>query len=537
MFCISKLMSNERMFKRVRIKYNIVDENDGGVTMNFSVELNEARQVETDVFVFALAKDEALSYSCYVELNQALDGQLELFLKDETVSRGRKETHLIPTFGKAGAKYVMFVGLGDRQEVRMAEVKEIIARVTREVNKKKLHKVTYCFDSFLTEAYAEQELAHALAEATVLASYQFDHYKTGKKDQHTLDAVTVKLCQSNAEDVQMGLETGRIFAEGTCLARDLVNTPGNKMTPSILAAKAEEIGERHGMEVSILERAEMEELGMGALLAVAQGSDEPPKMIVIKYQGRDEWDDVLALVGKGLTFDTGGISLKPAAKMHEMKMDMGGGAAVLGAMEIIGRIKPKTNVLAVIPSTENMPSGKALKPGDVITSLSGKTIEVRNTDAEGRLILADGITYAKQLGANYIVDVATLTGAVIVALADISTGAVTNDEDFMIDVLEASEETGEWIWRLPSYEPYKEKVRSSDVADLNNSPGREGGSITAGLFLGEFAEDTPWVHLDIAGTAWSAKGNDLTPQGGTGVIARTLATLASQRAEDEAADQ
>lgn len=465
-------------------------------------------------------------------LIRRLTDSLEQFLQDESISRKRKETHLIPTFQKVGAKYVLFVGLGDKREVKLPEIKEVIARVTKEAKKKQLQTITYCFDSFRTEAYTDQELAHALAEATVLADYQFDHYKTDKKENAVLEQVTVKLCQADAGDVQAGLQTGQIYGEGTCLARDLVNTPGNKLTPTLLAARAQEIGERHGMEVSILSREEMEERGMGALLAVAQGSAEPPKMIVLKYRGKDEWDDVLALVGKGLTFDSGGISLKPAANMYEMKMDMGGSAAVLGAMEIIGRLKPKTNVLAVIPSTENMPGGKALKPGDVITSLSGKTIEVRNTDAEGRLILADGITYAKQLGANRIVDVATLTGAIIVALGDITTGAVTNDEDFMIDVLEASEDTGEWIWRLPNYKPYKEKVKSSDVADLNNAPGRDAGSITAGLFLGEFAEETPWVHLDIAGTAWSAKANDLTPQGGTGIIARTLATLALNRAED-----
>ncbi|WP_369345659.1 leucyl aminopeptidase [Caldalkalibacillus mannanilyticus] len=309
------------------------------------------------------------------------------------------------------------------------------------------------------------------------------------------------------------------------LARDLVNVPANLLTPTKLAEKALEIAEAHQLECHILDREEMEKLGMGALLAVAQGSEEPPKMIVLKYQGLDKWENVLSFVGKGITFDTGGISLKTPANMDEMKGDMGGSATVLGVMEVVGRLKPKCNVLAVIPSTENMPSGKALKPGDVITSMSGKTIEVKNTDAEGRLILADGVTYAKQLGANYIVDVATLTGAVLIALGDCTTGAVTNHEDFMIEVLESAEEASEWVWRLPNYPAYKEMVKSSAVADLNNAPGRLAGSITAGLFIGEFAEETPWVHLDIAGTAWSGKENDLCRKGGTGAMVRTLSTL------------
>jgi leucyl aminopeptidase len=270
---------------------------------------------------------------------------------------------------------------------------------------------------------------------------------------------------------------------------------------------------------------------MGAFLAVNQGSVERPKMIVLKYQGKDKWEDVIGLVGKGISYDTGGYSLKPRDGMVGMKTDMGGAATVLGAMEVIGQLRPEKNVLCVIPSTDNMVSGNAFKPDDVITAMSGKTIEVLNTDAEGRLVLADAITYAKQLGADQLVDVATLTGGVLVALGDQVTGAVTNNEELYEEVVQASYETGELVWLLPSYDHFKEKIRKSDVADINNSPGRLGHAIFGGLFIGEFVEDTPWVHLDIAGTSTTKSPTDLGPKGATGAMVRTLATLVDRLSE------
>ncbi|MDQ0340963.1 leucyl aminopeptidase [Caldalkalibacillus uzonensis] len=499
--------------------------------MKFTVEQNKGTEIVTDLFVIGLFKGDSQPGGCFADMDQALDGVLSRFLEEEW-TQGSKKAEVIYTLGQLPAKRVMVVNGGEKDEFDLSKARELFGYVTKEALKLKVKKVTYCLSSFASHDDEEQaSLAHALAEASVLASYRFDTYKTREEDaQPSVEHVSVCVLEGR-EEVEQGLKTGQIYAEGTCMARDLVNTPGNYLTPSKLAEKAVEIASKHGFEYDILDRDQMEELGMGALLAVAQGSDQPPKMIVIKYQGKEKWEDVLAFVGKGLTFDTGGISLKPSKDMHEMKMDMGGAAAVLGAMEVIGRLKPKCNVLAVIPSTENMPSGRALKPGDVITSYDGKTIEVRNTDAEGRLILADGIAYAKTLGADYIVDLATLTGAILIALGDCTTGAVSNDEELMIDVLEAATEAGELVWRLPSYEPYKKMVRSSDVADLNNAPGRLAGSITAGLFLGEFAGDTPWVHLDIAGTAWSSREDELTRKGGTGVMVRTLATLAERFAE------
>jgi leucyl aminopeptidase len=497
--------------------------------MNFKIDTSNIVEANTDLLVFGFFKEQEFSGGCFKKVDEAFNGGLSLLVREEQIVGKYKEIQVVHTFGKVKAKKLLFVGLGEEKEFTPDKAREIAGRVTRDALKIKATSVSYCLESFVGEAVALDELAHVISEASVLSAYSFDNYKTNKKEETKLEMVALVVAETG-EELEQALQSGQAYGEGTCVARNLVNTPGNLLTPTILAQKAVDIAQRHGMEHSILDRAEMEKLGMGALLAVAQGSEEPPKMIVIKYQGQKNWDNVLGFVGKGLTFDTGGISLKPAPNMDEMKMDMGGSAAVLGAMETVGRLKPECNILAVIPSTENMPSGKALKPGDVITSLSGKTIEVKNTDAEGRLILADGITYAKQLGANYIVDLATLTGAVLIALGDCTTGAVTNNEDLMIEVLESAHETGELMWRLPNFDPYKEMLKTSEVADLNNAPGRLAGSITAGLFLGEFAEDTPWVHLDIAGTAWTGKGNDLTTKGGTGVMVRTLSALAHRHA-------
>lgn len=496
--------------------------------MNVFIEQEKGRQVKSDLFVFGFFEENDVPGGCFLEVDQELDGMLTQMVQNKQISATYKEIQSIQTWGKLPAQKIALIGLGKQAELTFERAREIFGFVIKEANRHKAMTVSFCFGSFLGQQSEPKEMAHALAEASVLASYSLTHYKTYTRSiEEAVERVSICLMADDKDkEIETALQVGQTYGEATCLARDLVNMPGNLLTPSILAEKAVQIALENGFEHTILDRKEMEKKGMGALLAVAQGGEEPPKMIVLKYQGTDQWENVLGFVGKGLTFDSGGISLKPAQKLDEMKMDMGGSATVLGAMQIIGRLRPACNVLAVIPATENMPGGQALKPGDVITSYSGKTIEVKNTDAEGRLILADGITYAKELGADYIVDVATLTGAVEVALGNCTTGAITNDENFMIDLLESAQEAGELLWRLPDFEPYKKMVKSSEVADLNNAPGRPAGCITAGLFLGEFAEDTPWVHLDIAGTAWTDQKDELTAKGGTGVMVRTLAKLA-----------
>jgi len=459
------------------------------------------------------------------EINDRFSNHISTLLKDGDVSAKKKNISIVHTLGQIGPKRLIIVGLGKEKQLTFANLQEVLGKVFKTLHKKKFKQLSVAIDTLTPEHLDVSDVAHALSEALTLSTYELQTYKLKKNESdHEIEHVTV-YTSSSKEEVNAALMVGRVFGQATNSARTLVNTPGNLLTASKLADYAKDLAEKYNFEYEILEKEDMERLGMGALLAVNQGSKEKPKMIVLKYKGKEEWKDVLGLVGKGITFDTGGYSLKTKDGIVGMKTDMGGAAAVLGAMEIIGELKPDQNVVAVIPSTDNMISGEAFKPDDVITSMSGKTIEVLNTDAEGRLVLADAITYAKHHGAEYLVDVATLTGGVIIALGSDKTGAMTNNEDFFEQVLEASLESGEMIWRLPITEKDKEKVRSSKLADLNNSPTREGHAIMGGAFIGEFAEDTPWVHLDIAGTSITRNEHDLGPSGATGVMTRTLALL------------
>lgn len=461
-------------------------------------------------------------------LDSVFNGELTELVKSGDISAKLKSVKVIHSLGNASVKRFIFIGLGKEKEITFESIREAFGRAFQQAKKLRIDSLSVALDTFTTENISSEDAAHALSEAFMMATYEFPGYKQKSNEPEVKIEELNVYTDKEQDEVKAALQVGKAYGAGTNSARTLVNTPGNMLTATDMANYAAELAKRFDFEIEILEKADMEKLGMGAFLAVNKGSAEPPKMIVLKYQGRDEWTDVLGFVGKGITFDTGGYSLKPKDGIVGMKMDMGGAAAVLGAMEVIGTLRPEQNVVAVIPSTDNMVSGEAFKPDDVITSLSGKTIEVLNTDAEGRLVLADAVTYAKQHGANYLVDVATLTGGVIVALGVDKTGALTNNEALFEEVLEASYEAGEFIWRLPYTEKDKERVRGSKIADLNNSPGREGHAIMGGAFIGEFAEDTPWVHLDIAGTATAKSSHDLGPAGATGVMARTLALLAER---------
>ncbi|MBA3246966.1 MAG: leucyl aminopeptidase, partial [Pyrinomonadaceae bacterium] len=336
-------------------------------------------------------------------------------------------------------------------------------------------------------------------------------------------------------------ERGRIIGESVNFTRDLANEPGAYMTPTNMAERAQEIATQFGLEIDVLEREEMEREGMGSLLSVARGSEEPPKLIILKYtpeggaKGATKQNgDLLALVGKGITFDTGGISLKPGENMELMKYDMTGGGTVLGVMRAIAQLKPPIPVLGVVPSTENMPSGKATKPGDVVRAMSGKTIEVINTDAEGRLVLADAISYAKKLGATRIVDLATLTGAVSIALGDVNTGILGTDQELIDELIAAGREVGEKFWQLPLDKEYSKQIKS-DIADIKNVGGRKAGTITAAAFLKEFADGVSWAHLDIAGTAWGDDAKPFRSKGPTGVAVRTLLNMIDRMARTQSA--
>ncbi|OMF59764.1 leucyl aminopeptidase [Paenibacillus sp. FSL R5-0490] len=492
----------------------------------FSVKKEFDVSAEQECLIVGVFDKPARFEGILARADEHFEGHLTELVKSGDISAKKKAIAKIHTFGKIGAKRFITVGLGKEKELSFEGLREALGKAFKEVKSSKLQNAGVCLDTFIGGNVDALDAAHALSEAFALSTYKFEDYKQKSNEpEKEIESIAVYCEAADEEDIKASLTVGYAHGKGTNSARTLVNLPGNMLTATDLANYSSELAWRYGFEVEILEKEDMLKLGMGALLAVNQGSAEPPKMIVLKYQGKEEWKDVIGLVGKGITFDTGGYSIKPKDGIVGMKSDMGGAAAVLGAMEVIGELKPEQNVVAVIPSTDNMVSGTAFKPDDVITSMSGKTIEVLNTDAEGRLALADAVTYAKHHGADYLVDVATLTGGVIVALGEETTGALTNNEEWFEQVLEASYEAGEPIWRLPLFEKDKERIRSSKIADLNNSPGRAGHAIMGGGFVGEFAEDTPWVHLDIAGTATTGKSHDLGPDGATGVMVRTLALL------------
>ncbi|MCP3760810.1 leucyl aminopeptidase [Domibacillus sp. A3M-37] len=482
----------------------------------FTIKKEPFIKTKADALLIGLY-DKPLKFEGVLEpLDAAFSGQLTELVKNGDLSAKKESASVVPTLGQIPAKRIVTAGLGKEKEADFHAIHKAVKKAAKQSKQYGLESIAVVLDSFVTENITAVEAAEALTEAFFMARFEYTGYRTpGNEPEKQLKTIDV-YTEGDPVEIKAACEVGKTMADGTNTAIRLTATPPNMMTAADLALHAKKLADQYGFELEVLERADMEKIGMGAFLAVAQGSVEPPKMITLKYNPADSWEDVLTFVGKGITFDTGGYSIKPKDGIVGMKTDMGGAAAVLGAMEIIGELQPDRPVMAVIPATDNVISANAFKPDDVITSLSGKTIEVKNTDAEGRLVLADAITYAKQQRAGKIVDVATLTGGVVIALGKDKTGAMTNNEPFFEEVLEASREAGEMIWQLPLTEYDKKRIRSSDVADLNNSPGRNGHAIMGGGFIGEFAENTPWVHLDIAGSA------ELTP----GVMTRTLAILA-----------
>jgi len=458
--------------------------------------------------------------------DKALCGHISTLISQQPDCTKYGEINMIHTWDAIIPKHIMILGMGKKAELTIDKIRALSALAMREAQKRHAKSVATIITDVLTEKYDLQIVAQAIVEGAILGTYQFNYYKTS---QPTFDMIEEFMIVENKAEkkaiIIRGSQRGEIIGESVNLARDLVNHPAIYMTPTQMAVQAQLIAKQNNLEIRVLSKADMEKESMHALLAVAKGSSEPPKMIVLKYIGDASNQHFTAFVGKGVTFDSGGISIKPSLNMGEMKSDMAGGAAVLGTMLGIGKLKPKINILGIIPCTENMPSGHAYKPGDVISSMSGKTIEIISTDAEGRLILADAITYAQQLGATQIIDVATLTGACVVALGSVTSGLLSNNEDLCKQVIAAAVHTGEKMWELPNFPEYKEQLKS-DIADLKNSGGRMAGAITAGLFIAEFVNDIPWVHIDIAGTADSSKDSGYHVKGGTGVGVRTLIQLA-----------
>jgi len=415
---------------------------------------------------------------------------------------------------------LVLVGLGPASEFSLERVREVSAAALKEAARGGARRIATIVHGAGIGGLDPGEAAAALAEGALLGSYTYARFKSDPGAPAPGELVVAEMDEKKLGAIEEGVRRGAVLAESVNFARDLVNAPGNHLTPAALAEAARELAREIGVECTVLEREEMERLGMGALLGVAKGSAEPPKLIVLRY-ARDASRPLVALVGKGVTFDTGGISLKPAKGMSEMKGDMAGAAAVLGAVRALALLGAEVNLMAVVPAVENMPSGTAMKPGDVVKAMNGKTVEVDNTDAEGRLILADAVAYAVAQGAQRVVDVATLTGACVVALGRLYSGLVATDDRLAEELLKAAAAAGEKVWRLPSDPAYREQYKS-DVADLKNTGGRDAGAITGALFISEFAGDAAWAHLDIAGTAFAEKEKAYTPRGGTGVAVRTL---------------
>jgi len=420
------------------------------------------------------------------------------------------------------AKRLVVIGGGKREKLSTAESRRIAGALVRGLKSKGVRTM-----ALLLEGLDAAEHAEAVIEGALLGAWEADKYKSDpKKNEKQVDEFILVAKSGEAQAIKALVERGRTIAEAQNLTRDLVNEPPNKLLPETLAQAAREMAVEAGLECDVLDENAMKALGMGALLGVAQGSSNPAFLIAIKYRPSiPVGQDHLALLGKGVTFDTGGVSIKPADGMEKMKYDMAGAAAVIGAMRAIAQLKPAIPVTGYIPTVENMLNGNAQRPGDIVTSLAGKTIEVLNTDAEGRLILADAITYARRNQATHIVDAATLTGAIGIALGHHNIGAFTNDQQFFDRFLAASRLAGEKAWQMPMDEEYKDYLKSA-FADLPNIGGRHGGSITAAWFLREFADPTPWVHLDIAATAWLDDAKPWLSKGPSGVAVRTFVQLA-----------
>jgi leucyl aminopeptidase len=458
-------------------------------------------------------------------VDEALGGAISELIKQGDIKGKLNEITLLHSLGKLPASRIIITGLGKKRELTADKIRGAVAETCRWLRQRGVTGIASIVQGAGINKIKVEGAAQAVTEGAMLGLYTFRRHIT-KEENHFKDVKEILLVCNRQEKpiVERAIKRGRIMSEAANWARDLINEPGNYMTPSHMADAARKMAAEYGIEVEVLEKEQIVGLGMGALLGVAQGSQQPPKFIILRYKGSSSDEVDVALVGKGITFDSGGISIKPSERMSDMKGDMAGGASVMATLITLARLKPKVNVTAIIPATENLPSGTALKPGDILTAMNGKTIEVLNTDAEGRLILADALSYAKKLGARSIIDVATLTGACMVALGNVCTGAFGNNRGLTSKVIAAGNEVGEFIWQLPMYDEYKEQLKS-DIADIKNIGGRYGGAITAAKFLEEFVNKTPWVHLDIAGTSDTDKEKGYLVKGATGVPVRTLANL------------
>jgi leucyl aminopeptidase len=491
--------------------------------MDIRVERGRAEKYPCELLLlFSFESPEALA-GAIQNVDLEWKGFISTLMKQGDFKGELFECRLFYTQGALSAKRVLLTGLGKKGEFDLEKWRGAASKVGQFIRDAGIKQ--FAFQLKRVEAYSEVELAESFVTGLVLGVYQFNEFKTLERDKIKEIGEAVLLGEKDAETklIGDGLRMGKIISEAVCMARDLVNGPSNQVTPTVLAEKAQQIARDHGMEIRVLEVSQAEAMGMGAFTAVAKGSQEPGKFITLEYN-KGKGLDTIALVGKGITFDSGGISIKPSEGMERMKDDMSGAAAVLATMQAAAKLKLPLNLVGVIPATENLPSGKAYKPGDILKTLSGQTVEVISTDAEGRLILSDALTYSLRLKPKAIVDLATLTGACVIALGDYVMGLFGNDESLLKRVEEASGKTGEKVWKLPLWDEYFDYLKS-DVADFRNVGTRAAGAIIGAIFLSKFVEKIPWVHLDIAGPASIEKERPYIPKGGTGAGVRLVVQL------------
>ncbi|MGB2693653.1 MAG: leucyl aminopeptidase [Dehalococcoidia bacterium] len=498
--------------------------------MEIRVERGDIGQHQADAIIVNLFEGVTSPGGGTGAVDQALDGAISRVIADGDCRGKDGELTLIHTLGKIAAPRVLVAGLGKADKFTVDKVRTIAANAARFLRRHRCKTIASITHGAGIAGLDPEACAQAIAEGTVLGLYTFRRHKKPPEDAIEVQRLTlVEFDEGRVETLRRGAARGVILAEAANFARDLANEPSNVLTPTELAERARAMAQEYGLECEVFDRAWMEEQGMGGVLGVAKGSQQPPRFIVLRYKGGGSTH--LALVGKGITFDTGGISIKPAAGMEEMKGDMSGGASVIAAMRAIAQLKPAIDVTGVVPATENMPGGNATKPGDVLRAMNGKTIEVINTDAEGRLILSDALVYAGQQSPAAIIDVATLTGAISIALGNVAVGAMTNNDALLARVRRAAEVAGEKVWQLPMFDEYKEQIKS-EVADMKNTGGRGAGSITAAFFLKEFVDDTPWVHLDMAGVDFYEREKGILVKGASGIPVRTLVHLVLDLAQE-----
>ena len=489
-----------------------------GITANFS-------EADAEALAVVVFKGEKASSGPLKDLDKLTGGGISAVFKSEDFNGDKGQTALLrfAPKGKVKARSLMLLGVGEKGDYSLAEVAVASGTATRYLRTRN-HK-TFAF--LPRHSSSGVEVAESAAVGFVTGQFELDKYKTQDKKDKSVNKLVVCVDGASKADVEEGLRRGEAIGESMNFTRDLANEPPNILTPSEMAGRAQKMAKEVGLKYEVLDEAKMEKLGMGSLLSVSKGSEEPAKLIVLRYTPAKSSGakGLLALVGKGITFDTGGISLKPGEGMDAMKYDMSGGATVLGTMRAIALLKPSVPVLGIVAAVENMPDGKASRPSDVVTASNGKTIEILNTDAEGRLILADAVAYAEKQGATSIVDMATLTGAVIIALGDQNTGIMGNDQELVDRIIALGKENGEGFWQLPVSKEYSKQIKS-DIADIKNiGPRGKAGTIMGAVFIQEFVDKAKWAHLDIAGTAWSDAVRPHQAKGPTGVAVRTLVSL------------